>query len=362
MTQVLLVGGYGSVGRIVARELASEKTKLEELLIAARDGSKATSLADRLGENVSGVSFDVETPAAYSEVLEDVDQVVVCLDQTGTEFVEACLERGIDYVDVTASDEFFRQVEALGPVARENGATVVLSVGLAPGVTNLLAARAVDELSTISNVRIGVLLGLGESFGPEASRWTLERIGRPFTVRANGDSQTARGFTDPRPVEFPRYGRRTAYRFDFADQHVVRRTLDVPTAATRFCFDSRLATAAVHGLVRAGVYQPMAKAVGVDRLAGLSEGLSLGSDGFAVTVTAEGRRNGTRIATTEAVDGREQSRVSGLVAAIVARAVTAGNVSHGVSHVHQALEPTAVLDGIRSYGYRTTSSERVLER
>ncbi len=332
----------------------------EQLLIAGRTGSKAASLAKRLGPNVSGVSFNVEAPSTYLSVLGDADQAIVCLDQSGTAFVEACLKRGVDYVDVTASDEFFRQVEALGPIARENDATAVLSVGLAPGITNLLAARVVDELSTVSDVRIGVLLGLGESFGSEASRWTLERIGRPFTVRTNGDAQTFRGFTDPRPIEFPRYGRRTAYRFDFADQHVVRRTLDVPTASTRFCFDSRLASAGIHGLVRAGVYQPMADAVGVDLLARLSEGLSLGGDGFAVTVTAEGRRDGTWISTTEAVDGRKQSRVTGLVAAIVAQAVAAGNVSNGVSHVHQVLEPTTVLDEIRSHDYRMMSSERVL--
>lgn len=359
MTQTLLVGGYGSVGHIVARELTSTMAEREQLLIAGRDGSKAASLAERLGDHASGVSFDVEAPATYSSVLEDVDQVIVCLDQSGTAFVEACLERGIDYVDVTASDEFFRQVESLDQFARENDATAVLSVGLAPGVTNLLAARAVDELSIVSDVRIGVLLGLGESFGPEASRWTLERIGRPFTVRTNGDSRTVRGFTDPRPIEFPRYGRRTAYRFDFADQHVVQRTLDVPTASTRFCFDSRLASTGIHGLVRAGVYQPMADAVGVDRLARLSESLSVGGDGFVVTVTAEGRRDENRIATTEAVDGQEQSHVTGLVAATVARAVAAGNVSNGVSHVHQILEPTTVLDELRSHGYRITSSEHV---
>jgi hypothetical protein len=49
----------------------------------------------------------------------------------------------------------------------------VLSVGLAPGVTNLLARHCADR-SGGAEVRIGVLLGAGERYGPASIEWTLD--------------------------------------------------------------------------------------------------------------------------------------------------------------------------------------------
>jgi saccharopine dehydrogenase-like NADP-dependent oxidoreductase len=259
--RTLLVGGYGSVGRTIAQELTTAADGPSRLEIAGRDGAKASAFAADLADDVSGVAFDIRETSSYAQVLKGVDQTVVCLDQSGTAFVEACLERGIDYVDVAASDEFFRQVEEFDGIARATGATAMLSVGLAPGVTNLLAKRAVDQLSAVSAVRIGILLGLGEAFGPAASRWTLERIGREFQT---GEEHSVRGFSDPRPMKFPFYGRRTTYKFDFADQHVLRRTLDIPSATTRLCFDSRVITSAVYQLSQRGLYRPIAATVGID--------------------------------------------------------------------------------------------------
>ncbi|MDL5363224.1 saccharopine dehydrogenase family protein [Halalkalicoccus sp. NIPERK01] len=356
----LIVGGYGSVGHTIAEELATAPDELGAVIIAGRDGTKATAVASELGDNVSGVTFDLQETESYARVLEDVNQVVMCVDQSGTAFVEACLEREIDYVDITASDEFFRQVEQLGDLARNGGATAVLSVGLAPGVTNLLAKRLADQLSSVSDIRIGVLLGLGEAFGPAASRWTLERIGREFAVSAAGHSRSIRGFSNPVPVEFPRYGRRRAYSFDFADQHVLHRTLDVP-ARTYLCFDSRGVTSAVYGLSRLGLYRPAAEAIGLDRLTDLVSTLSVGGDGFAVTVEVDGQQNSTAKTLMTAIDGREQSRVTGIVAATVALAIRDTTVPDGVHHVHEVLDPEPILEALREQGYRLTNSKQARE-
>ena len=356
--RTLIVGGYGSVGHTIAEELATASDGPSSVVVAGRDGTKANAVATEFGEHVSGVAFDLQETDSYARVLEDVDQVVMCVDQSGTAFVEACLERGIDYIDITASDEFFRQVEQLDDSARDGSATAVLSVGLAPGVTNLLTKRMTDQLSAVSEIRIGVLLGLGEAFGPAASRWTLERIGREFTIPAAGGTRSVRGFATPEAIEFPRYGRRRAYSFDFADQHVLHRTLDVP-ARTFLCFDSRAITSAAYGLSRFGVYRPAVEAVGLDRLTELVSTLSVGGDGFAVTVEVDGQQDSSAKTLMTAIDGREQSRVTGIVAATVSMAIQDTTVPEGVHHVHEILDAGPILDVLRERGYRLTTSERV---
>ncbi|WP_148414667.1 saccharopine dehydrogenase family protein [Haloferax sp. KTX1] len=354
----LIVGGYGSVGHTIAEELATASEGPSAVIVAGRDGAKASAVAAEYGEHVSGAAFDLQEPDSYARVLEGVDQVVMCVDQSGTAFVEACLERGIDYIDVTASDEFFREVEPLDDSARDGGATAVLSVGLAPGVTNLLAKRMVDKLSTVSEIRIGVLLGLGEAFGPAASRWTMERIGREFTIPASDGTRSVRGFTIPEAIEFPRYGRRRAYSFDLADQHVLQRTLDVP-ARTFLCFDSRVITSAAYGLSRLGLYPPAVDAIGLDRLTELVSTRSVGGDGFAVTVEVDGQQDSTAKTLMTAIDGREQSRVTGIAAATVSMASHDTTVPDGVHHVHEILDTEPILDVLRERGYRLTTSERV---
>lgn len=356
----LIVGGYGSVGHTIAEELATAPDDPSAVIIAGRDGMKANAVASEFGDQVSGVAFDLQETESYARVLEDLDQVVMCVDQSGTAFVEACLEREIDYIDITASDEFFRKVEQLDDVARDNGATAILSLGLAPGVTNLLAKRMVDRLSTVAEVRIGVLLGLGEAFGPAASRWTLERIGRDFAVPRAGHSGSVRGFSNPVSMEFPRYGQRRAYSFDFADQHVLHRTLDV-LARTYLCFDSRTVTSAVYGLSRLGLDSQAVEAIGLDRLTELVSILSVGGAGFAVTVEVDGQQNSTAKTLTTAVDGREQSRVTGIVAATVSLAIREMAIPDGVHHVHELLEPGPILDVLQEQGYRFTNSEQIRE-
>src|SRR5690606_19119363 len=104
--------------------------------------------------------------------------------------------------------------------------TAVLSVGLAPGVTNLLAARAAIPFGRIDRIDLYVLLGLGDVHGTEAVRWMLETAARSFTLQTPEGPVMVEGLSDPKATLFPKdYGHRITYRLDFSDQHVLRRTL-----------------------------------------------------------------------------------------------------------------------------------------
>ncbi len=39
--------------------------------------------------------------------------VIVCLDQTDTQFVEQCQKLGIDYLDISANSDFLKKVNLL---------------------------------------------------------------------------------------------------------------------------------------------------------------------------------------------------------------------------------------------------------
>ncbi|MFI0355885.1 saccharopine dehydrogenase NADP-binding domain-containing protein [Actinomadura sp. 9N407] len=297
--RVVIFGGYGAVGREAAGALTGWFT---EVVVAGRDPAKAPEVPGT-------VPLKVDLRGDLDEALKGADVVIMCVDQGNARVAQACFERGIDYVDVTASYEILREIAALDA----GDATAVLSVGLAPGVTNLLARLAGGD-----RVDIGVLLGSGERHGIAAVEWTLDAL------RDVGPSWRMR-FPDP-------YGSRAVHRFPFPDQY----TLD-GHVRTGLCVDSRLMTALLTGPVARLVRTPKGRAA----VLGVLTRVHVGGDGFAVVASSERGR--------ASFSGKRQSRVSGLVAALAVRGLE--GMPPGVHHLDQVVEPAGFLKELAAYGY-----------
>ena len=87
------------------------------------------------------MQLDKSATTFPEDLFNNVALVVMCVDQHETRFVEECIRRGKDYTDITVSYDFLSKLEALDTEAKTHGSTVVLSVGLASGLTNLLSNR-----------------------------------------------------------------------------------------------------------------------------------------------------------------------------------------------------------------------------
>jgi|GEM_PF-5782208 len=150
----------------------------------------------------------------------------MCLDQTDTAFVERCFANDLHYIDISANDPFLKKVEALRNTMKGSRTTALLSVGLAPGLTNLLAAHSNTLLDQTALIHISIMLGLGDSHGRTAMEWTLDQLCADFEVVENGSSRRAFTFKEGIRTDFGgTLGRRKAYRFNFSDQHSLAMTL-----------------------------------------------------------------------------------------------------------------------------------------
>ncbi|QOV47442.1 saccharopine dehydrogenase [Streptomyces chromofuscus] len=309
---MLVAGGYGAVGAVVTSALNAWFPG------RAVPGGRDAERVRRLG----GVQVDVSDPDGFGRelaALGDVGMVVLCVEPPDASIARVCLERGIHLVDVGATARLLDAVAELSPIAAATGATAVLSVGVAPGLTNLLARRAHRDVGGARSVDITLLFGAGERHGADALRWTIAGLAEP--VRAA-----------PRLVPLPGFGTRTAYPFPFSDQHTLPHTLGVPDVTTRLCLDSRPLTAALFALRRTGLVRLIGRPRAQRRVARALAGVHLGGDGFVVRVDA---RSGGRHA-AYALTGREQSRVTGLVAAHTARALLDGRgFPAGVHHIDE---------------------------
>ncbi len=314
---ILIVGGYGHVGsRIAARLLDAGSGPVR---LAGRDGAKAARAAARLG--CEAAALDLALPSGWPAALDGIACVVVCVDQTDTGFATAVLERGLIYVDITADDAFFRKVEALDGLAQDHGGAAVLSVGLAPGLTNLLAKACAERLDSVRDIRIGVLLGTGDAHGPAAIDWTL----RTFRLADAGAMEA---------VPFGPSGRlHPAIPFDFADQHVLRRTLGVADTRTLLTFETPLVSRAMFFLLSRVAAWPFLRAP----VQAVMPRLRVGSDRAALSVTARGLRGGAETSAAMTLEGRREADITALVAARAVTGLMENGVRAGVHHIHQVM-------------------------
>jgi lysine 6-dehydrogenase len=134
------VVGVGRIGLRVAWELSREGFDVVLL------DSKRSQLerASKVVEGSESLLVDASQPQALARALRGVDYVAVTLPGSlGPVGVEAAIEAGVDAVDVSFYPEL---PEALAGEALRGGVRLLLDAGVAPGLSNMLVAAALDAL------------------------------------------------------------------------------------------------------------------------------------------------------------------------------------------------------------------------
>ncbi len=325
--KIVIIGGYGAVGKIISRELSVVYPN--QVVVAGRDGGKAKKLADVLKNGVVSYQVDVNH-IKDTEFWDNVQLVVMCLDQEDTRFVKFCLEKGIHYIDISANYDIIGKIEKLNQ--EEVKSAIVLSVGLAPGLTNLLVQHGISQVKAVEGIDIFVLLGLGEKHGDHAFRWTFDNIHKEYTVLRNGKYENVKSFTWEKKTNLE--GRRSFYLFDFSDQHVLAKTTAAKSVTTRMAFDVNVITKSV-GLLRKWGLTKVFRSKRVQRLLmPIFKNLGFGSDIYGVKAVVYDEKGESY---ESSVSGYGEGRVTALVAAKTAEYILQNPVKPGVSHLHEVI-------------------------
>jgi saccharopine dehydrogenase (NAD+, L-lysine forming) len=341
--KVLVVGGYGNVGQTICKDLG--KKFPGKIIAAGRNYEKAKQFCLSTNEMVIPKKFNVFNNDEWDRVLDDIVIVVMCLDQHDTKFVEQCITKGIHYIDITASYKFLSQVEALNPMAKQYGATIVSGVGLSPGLTNLLVKHCKSFLDTISTAEIYIMLGLGDHHGKAAIEWTVDNINTVFSVMEKNSLRQVRSFEDGKKTVFPgNLGLRTAYRFDFVDQHVIPKTLGVKSSSTYLCFDSAFSTNTFAFLKKIGVFNLLKFNWFRNSMIKIFENVHIGSDLYVVKVIAKGIKNHKEAIYQGSIKGNKEGIATGKVTSVVAEQILTKTLPSGVYYLEELFTLEEILD------------------
>src|SRR6266446_4439635 len=152
--KIIVLGGCGAISSETTRDLA-KTSDFEEIVIADADLTRAEALAAELGGGrVRAIAVDAKDEAALTENLRGFDVVANCTTyHFGLVVTRAAINAGVNYLDLGGLYNTPRQLE-LDESARRAGVTICLGSGATPGVTNLMARYAADQLDRVDEVHI----------------------------------------------------------------------------------------------------------------------------------------------------------------------------------------------------------------
>jgi saccharopine dehydrogenase (NAD+, L-lysine forming) len=339
--KILIVGGYGEVGRRLAAQL--EATQPGRVVVAGRHPENASGVPSR--------KVDVADVVSIERALDGVGVVVACIRQREPHVLRAAIRRGIAYTSIAPTHLPWSALEPFRMEAEGTGARIVVGAGLSPGITNVLARAAADALGHVDTVETALMLSLGDAYGPDSMDFILEEVSHPYSVVIDGRKRTANAFEKPKRVTFPApVGERRAYTMPFTEQFYYPATLGAKTAIARIALDPPWLADGLSVLLRAGLRRALGRGGRGDAVRSLLEKLRRryrGRDHYALVVEVGG--NGRTMRST--LVGRSQATATAAGAAAITEALWAGEVEQpGVWFAEQVIAPNPFLARLAQQG------------
>ncbi len=163
---ILLIGGYGNLGRLIASLMATRS--VARITLAGRDGDRAAAAAAAINKDlptgrVDARRLDVSNGDDLKAALKGVDLVLVAAGTIAHagKVAAAALEAGADYFDVQLSSPQKHDVlEGLRQRIESEGRWFVSDGGSHPGLPAALVRHASTHFDTLETAEVGMLMQL----------------------------------------------------------------------------------------------------------------------------------------------------------------------------------------------------------
>ncbi len=348
--RVLVVGGYGDVGRRIATGLSGDEGL--QIVVAGRNFDKAAALASKFGERGESRQFDIEDRMAVDEAVIDCDLIICCVDQQEPHLVSAAITQRTRYLDITADAGFILRCRAMHQQAEAAGAHVWLGSGFSPGLVNVMARSATAELPDVDAVHSFLVMSLGDEAGPAVLEFMLEAASKSFSVVGNRERRPMWAFRGSREVDLPGKEKRVrAYRFPMPDQFFFPETLGVSTAGSWLAFQPAwinlsLAALSHSRAIRLLRWRMMRQAIAKAVI--WAESAFHGRKQVKAIVQASGSAGTVHLT----VSGCGQSKATAASALVMARMLRDGPMSPpGVWLPEQVVEPSPYFQSLAELGW-----------
>lgn len=227
MARVLILGA-GMVGSVMAADLVRD-AGLEVTIADVREESLAGA-REKSGGRAKTVKADCSSASEIGRLAREADVVLGALpSRFGFMALRAVIEAKRPYCDISFMPEDAMDLDAL---AKQHGVTAVVDIGVAPGMSNLLAAELANRFEPCEAVEIYVG-GL-----PRVRTWpydykaafspadVIEEYTRPSRIVEHGKTVVREALSEPELMDLPGVG--TVEAFNTDGLRSIVRTMRVP--------------------------------------------------------------------------------------------------------------------------------------
>ncbi len=199
--KILALGGCGEMGGYAVKTLLKSVSP-PEIMIADRNAVVAEDFARGLGNGVGWMALDISDRNALDEAVQKADLVMNTVGpffRFGKSVLTACIRRGKDYMAICDDWEPTLEMLDLCDEAEKSGITAIIGLGASPGISNMLAVKAIEELDTVTEIYTGWDLDSAkpEKTGRKPSAATVHGIHQlTGTIRAFENGR----YVDKKPI------------------------------------------------------------------------------------------------------------------------------------------------------------------
>jgi saccharopine dehydrogenase (NAD+, L-lysine-forming) len=197
----VLVLGCGEMGETAVRDLYHFST-FDSITVATRTVERARRVVSELtGPNreVRAERLDVNDTEALAHLMADSDVVINCVGPNYKHEVgiaETAISAGVPLIDINDDYQTTLEMLELDEKAKAAGILVVLGMGASPGINNIFARAAADQLDAVEEVHTLWVMSGADPGGPALSYHLLHSLSDKALTWENGSLIEVRSFID----------------------------------------------------------------------------------------------------------------------------------------------------------------------
>ncbi len=360
---IVVLGGAGDMGSHIVRDLIEHSDA--QVTIADYRLSAARALARRLGERARAIFVDAGNRDSLLLALRDADVAVGAVGpfyRFALRMAWAALESRVNYVDICDDYGPIETLFEFDTVAEKAGVTLITGLGWTPGLSNVLARHAADQLDQADEIRIAWAGGAADSQGQAVVQHVLYAVSGRVPTYRDGRWVKVPALSEPEVVVFPEpLGEIKVVHVGHPEPMTIPRTIPAWTVSLKGALTPNWNNRLAGLLVRMGLTSSLDRIDRMSRLIHRLEGV-VGAGGVAlsgVRVDVTGTRAGEQV-TLSYMAADHMGRLTGVPAAIGALMLARGEIAEpGVFAPEAIIAPVPFLDALAERGIQIIEQESV---
>jgi len=219
----MIYGANGYTGRLIAEQ--AQRQGLQPIL-AGRSRETIESIASETGFEY--LVFDLDDKPALIDALEGISVVLHCagpFSATSQPMIEACLEKGCHYLDITGEISVFANAQRQSDEARHADIVLMPGVGFDVVPTDCLAATLVKALPAATAMVLA--FESGSHMSPGTAKTSVEGLAGGGCIRRDGKLKWVPLAWRTREIPF-KHGKRLAVTIPWGDVFTAYISTGVP--------------------------------------------------------------------------------------------------------------------------------------